>query len=83
MNLKSYFKTLFTIGIFISFLSLFLEWYSFRARSMDGELVVFWSFHTFLGWDTIFSPDAWFNEAFRPKGEQLPTIIPISYIIII
>ncbi len=82
MNLKSYFKTLYIIGIFISFLSLFFEWYSFQARSLDGELVVFWNFHIILGWDTIFSPDAWFNEAFRPRGEQFPIIIPIIYIII-
>ncbi len=82
MNLKSYFKTLFIIGIFFSFASLFFEWYSFQARSLDGELVVNWSFHIFWGWDTIFSPDAWFNEAFRPRGEQLSTIIPIVYIII-
>lgn len=82
MNLKSYFKVLFIIGIFISFLSLFFDWYSFQAQSLDGELVVFWNFHLFLGWNTIFSPDAWFNEAFRPRGEQLPPIIPIIYILI-
>lgn len=82
MNLKSYFKTFFLIGIFLSFLSLFFEWYSFQARNLEGELVMLWNFHLFMGWNTIFSPDAWFNEVFKPNVEQFPIIIALVYIAI-
>ena len=82
MNFKSYYKVLYLIGIFLSFLSLFFEWYSFQARNLEDELVVFWNYHLFLGWITVFSPDAWFNEVFKPMGEQLPSIIGIIYIIV-
>jgi hypothetical protein len=82
MNLKSYYKVLYLIGIFMSLLSLFFEWYSFQARNFEDELVVLWNYYLFLGWTTVFSPDAWFNEVFKPKGEQLPTIIGIVYILV-
>jgi len=82
MNLKAYAKSIFVMGIIISFLSFFFDWYSFQGKDLEGELVLSWNLHLLIGWTTPFSPDAWFNEVFKPSGEQIPPVIAIIYILI-
>jgi len=80
MNLKSGFKGLFILGICLSFLSLFFEWYSFQARDLEGKLVVFWNLYLFMGWNTIFPPNSWFNVVFMPNGDTVPFVMNVIYI---
>lgn len=79
-ELKTYFKGLFVLGLSIAMVSLFFEWYSFQAFSVEGERVVFWEFQIFFGWATPFSPDAWFNTAYQPTNIPVPMVMTCIYL---
>lgn len=80
VDLKVYFKFICVIGICLSAISLFFEWYSFQVFSWEGDLVALWEFNLFSGWHTPFSPDNWFNSAYEPDFLPIPLIIHIIYL---
>jgi hypothetical protein len=79
-ELKTYFKFIFMFGICMASVSLFFQWYTFQAFSWEGEQVVLWEFHLFLGWTTPFSSEAWFNTAYQPENISFPLIINFIYL---
>ncbi len=79
INLKKSFKVLFLIGLILSFVSLFLDWYYFQVYS-NGELIAAWNYNVFSDWTTIFSYSSTLNNEFKPDELMLPFIINYIYI---
>jgi hypothetical protein len=82
-NLKSTsMKILFISGLVMAFISLFLDWYYFKAYK-SGALITDWSFNILLGWKTSFIVDINSNDTLGPVDSMEVFMMGMMFIIII
>lgn len=80
VNVIYYFKIGFLIGLALIVFSLFLEWYSFEIRDINGDLVASWDYNIFTGWTTPLSGDLSLNNALRPESPSNQLVVNIMLI---
>jgi len=82
MEIKSTFRKLFVIGLALSIISLFLDWYVFQAFNIEGEQIVYWSYSPLFDWySPVFAFGSVFNELYKPKNSSIPFAMTILFII--
>lgn len=77
VNVINYFKICFMVGLALIVLSLFLVWYSFEIRDVNGDLVASWDYNIFTGWTTSLSDDLSLNNALRPEDPTNQLVVNI------
>jgi len=77
------FRIVFLIGLSITFISMFLDWYSFIAYDDQNNLIVSWTYHLFLDWQSFFSSTAIFNEGYKPRNSSIPILINVILILLL
>jgi hypothetical protein len=73
---------MYLIGLFLAFVSIFLDWFYFQVYS-DKILISSWSYNLFFEWSTIFSKASVLNAAFKPEELAIPFIINLIFFAII
>ncbi|MFX0058452.1 MAG: hypothetical protein ACFE8J_09155, partial [Candidatus Heimdallarchaeota archaeon] len=81
ISLKVGAKVSFIIGIAIIFVSLFMDWYSFRATDSEGYTVIQWSYYLLFDWHTTLSTVTYINDLYRPEYASVPLVIPVMMIL--
>ena len=80
LSVRFGFRIVFLIGLSITFISMFLDWYSFIAYDDQNNLIVSWTYHLFLDWQSVFSSTAIFNEGYKPRNSSIPILINVILI---
>ncbi|MFX1364512.1 MAG: hypothetical protein ACFFCE_19480 [Promethearchaeota archaeon] len=81
MHIDKLFKNLFFLGLILLFLSCFVEWYSFKIITSNGEIIVNWNYDLFYGWTSPLSDS--FNGLYYPGEPVFPLIINIILVLLI
>ncbi|MFX0039577.1 MAG: hypothetical protein ACFFCY_04955 [Promethearchaeota archaeon] len=76
-----FFRLIYITGLLMLFLSLFLEWYSFKVVDFKNTLLVSWSYYFFTSWGTPFSADSPINSLMKPENIPIPFLINLILII--
>ncbi|MBA7571185.1 hypothetical protein ES708_12943 [subsurface metagenome] len=83
INFKSGYKIIFTIGLLLGFISVFLDWYYFQGVNDSGEIVIYWVYNVLFDWSTVFSQGAVINDFYEPKNASLPVAVVIAFLVVI
>jgi hypothetical protein len=83
IKFKSGYKIIFIIGLLLSFVSVFLDWYYFQGVNDSGEVVTSWVYNALFDWSTAFSQGASINEFYEPKNASLPIAIVIAFLVVV
>jgi len=82
-NTRKHFRTLFALGLLLSFVSLFLEWYIYQVYDSHHSLKSYWSYNPITGWSTVFSESSTVNNTLKPHTFNIPITLTILYIIML
>ena len=80
MELKNTLKLASLTGLILLFTSLFLDWYNFQVFSINGTLLVNWTYNIFSEWSTN---GTMYNEQLKPGNLFVPIMINIIVIVVI
>ncbi len=82
MKAQLIFKLTFFIGVCLSFLSLFVDYYSYQGFE-DGELVLSWNLNLFFSWTTQLNNQRGYNDLLKPPELEIPIEIHIIFIVLL
>jgi len=78
-----HFRILYMLGLLLSFVSLFLEWYIYQVYDSHQTLRSYWSYNPITGWSTVFSENSTINNTLKPQTFNIPITLTILYIIML
>ncbi|MBY9007899.1 MAG: hypothetical protein KGD63_14250 [Candidatus Lokiarchaeota archaeon] len=82
MKTQIIFKITFIIGIALSFLSLFFDYYNYKGYNETGELVLSWNLSFIFNWTTSLDETS-YNDVLRPQNLGIPIEIHIIFIVLL
>lgn len=81
MKLSNVLRIMLLVGIIISGVSLFFDWYLFQAKDQSGNLVVYWGYNPIFNWYSIFGEGSVFNELYTPIAKPIPLTMIIVFFV--
>ena len=78
-----HFRILYVLGLLLSFVSLFLEWYIYQVYDSHHSLKSYWSYNPITGWSTVFSKNSTVNNALKPHTFHIPITVTVLYFIML
>jgi hypothetical protein len=82
-NTHKQFRILYGVGLILSFVSLFIEWYIYEVYDSNNHLKSYWSYNPITGWTTVFSEKSTVNNALKPNTFHMPIMMTIIYIFVL